>query len=315
VRALVLSAALLFGVVVIGYGVGGVAPAGPPAGAVAPRTPRVAAPGLGPSEQTQLVQAGAFGRHPISVLLLGDSIALTLGIGLAAQSVPKYGVTISNHSTLGCDLDPQLEIETSGKPGPATPGCRDWRALWPFLTAGVHPQVVALGLGRWEVSDHFYEGHWVHVGEKVWDDHVASDLAAAIGIFRLFDARVVLLTMPYIDPGTAQPDGQPWSENTPARARLYNQIVEQVARRDPSEVSVINLNKMLSPHGVYTPVVDGVTMRWSDGIHITPAGGELLQRQILPALDRVGLEVLGARAAAVQRERDKAKAREARKFL
>jgi hypothetical protein len=248
------------------------------------------APGLSATEHSTLEHAGAFGHHPIRVLLLGDSITLTLGIGLDHDSHAHYGVTISNHSTLGCDLDPQLEIFTSGASGPATPGCSEWRALWPFLTAAVDPQVVALGLGRWEVSDHFYQGHWVHVGQKVWDDHVVADLRDAIGIFRLFGARVVLLTMPYINPSDRQADGRPWIENTPGRARLYNRLLERVVRSDPGEVSVVDLNKMLSPKGVYTSVVHGVRVRWTDGIHVTISGGEYLQAGILPFVDRIGLQ-------------------------
>jgi hypothetical protein len=267
------------------------------------------APGLSRSEQQQPARAVALGHHPIKVLLVGDSIALTLGIGLDVGAQSGYGVTISNHSTLGCDLDPQLEIFTSGKPGPATPGCRQWRALWPFLTAAVDPEVVALGVGRWEVSNHFYQGQWVHVGQKVWDDHVAADLRAAIAIFHEFGAKVVLFTMPYVDPPNRQPDGQPWVENTPGRARQFNQIVRRVARADPGVVTVVNLNKMLSPHGVYAPSIGGVTVRWSDGIHVTSAGGELLQPQILPVLARLGLAAEASRQAAAARAKGKAKAK------
>ena len=35
-----------------------------------------------------------------------------------------------------------------------------------------------------------------------------------------------------------------------------------------------------------------------DGIHVSLNGGELLQRQVLPALDRIGLEDEAARAPA-----------------
>jgi hypothetical protein len=259
------------------------------------------APGLSVSEHSTLEQAGAFANHPVRVLLLGDSIALTLGIGLEYHAHANYGVTIANHSTLGCDLDPQLEIFTSGKPGPATPGCGEWRALWPFLTAATSPDVVALGLGRWEVSNHFFQGHWVHIGQKVWDDHVMHDLRDAIAIFHIFGAKVILLTMPYINPSDRQANGQPWVENTPGRARLYNQLLQRVARADPGEVSVVDLNRMLSPGGVYTTTVHGVRARWTDGIHITVAGGEYLQRVMLPRLGRLGLSAEPAVAQAVAR--------------
>jgi hypothetical protein len=36
--------------------------------------------------------------------------------------------------------------------------------------------------------------------------------------------------------------------------------------------------------------VDGYMVRWSDGIHITTAGGELAQRWIMPVVVQLGLE-------------------------
>lgn len=246
-------------------------------------------PGLTASEHAALERAGAYGGRPVRLLILGDSIAMTLGEGLSADSVSAYGVSIADDATLGCDLDPQLEVMTQGTPGPATPGCENWRALWPFLVARERPQVVALGLGRWEVTDHLLDGEWVHIGEPAWDDHLSADLQSAIAIFHTFGARVVLFTMPYVDPTDRQPDGLPWSENSPARVQAYNALVRQVARADPHEVSVIDLNRMLSPDGVYTASLDGLDVRY-DGIHISPAGGQLLQRQILPQIDRIGME-------------------------
>ena len=59
---------------------------------------------------------------------------------------------------------------------------------------------------------------------------------------------------------------------------------------------MIDLNRMLSPDGVYTASLSGVDVRSSDGIHVSVDGGELLQRQILPAVDRIGMEDEAARA-------------------
>jgi len=269
----------------LALGAAGIVP-GTGAGA-APSPP---APGLSRATHAALVRAGAFGRHPIRVLLLGDSIALTLGIGLSEQSPSRYGITIANHAALGCDLDPDSTVITEGQVGPATLGCLHWRALWPFLTAGVHPQVVVLGVGRWEVSDHFFGGHWVHVGERVWDDHLVGDLDHAISIFKLFGAKVVLLTMPLIDPSAHKADGQPYPEDTPARTDAFNRVVQSVARSHPGLVTVIPLDRLLAPAGVYTSTVDGVVARWADGIHVTVAGGEVLRPEIMPTLDRLGLQ-------------------------
>ena len=102
--------------------------------------------------------------------------------------------------------------------------------------------------------------------------------------------------MPYLHPSDRQPDGRPWPENTPARVQDYNALVRQVAHADPGVVSVIDLNRMLAPGGVYTASLSGIDVRSNDGIHVSPEGGELLQRQILPVVDRIGMEDEAGRA-------------------
>ena len=72
----------------------------------------------------------------------------------------------------------------------------------------------------------------------------------------------------------------------------------QVARTHPGVVSVIDLNQLLSPDGSYTATLSGVDVRMPDGIHVSLNGGELLQRQVLPTLDRIGMEDEAARAPA-----------------
>ncbi len=246
--------------------------------------------GLDTREHAALQRAGAYGDKPIRLLIVGDSIALTLGEGLSVSSQPSYGVTVEDRATLGCDLDPQLEIRNEGVTTSNVQGCSEWRGLWPFLVARLRPQVVALGLGRWEVTDHLLDGQWVHIGEPVWDQHLTADLEQAIAVLHSFGARVVLLTMPYIDPSQHQADGQPYDEDTPARAQEYNALVRQVARHEPRVVSVVDLNHLLAPGGAYAAAVDGVVVRSSDGIHISPAGGELLQSEILPQIAQLGLK-------------------------
>ena len=44
------------------------------------------APGLSASEHAALQRSGAYGGRPVRLLILGDSIALTLGMGLSVRS-------------------------------------------------------------------------------------------------------------------------------------------------------------------------------------------------------------------------------------
>jgi len=67
-----------------------------------------------------------------------------------------------------------------------------------------------------------------------------------------------------------------------------------VAARHPGTVTVVDLNRILDPAGHYQAVIDGVTVRWADGIHVSKPGGEWLEPHVLPTIAQLGLE---ARAA------------------
>ncbi len=227
---------------------------------------------------------------PVHFLLLGDSVALTMGLGLSVDSVSTYHVNVADEGTLGCDLD-NVDVLQGGVVTPATPGCPDWRTTWPTEVSFFRADVVGLLIGRWEVTDHFYDGQWVHVGDPVWDDHLLAELNQAVGIFSAHGAKVVLFTMPYMDPSQEAANGQPFVENDPARAAAFNQLLRQVAKEHPAVVSVVDLNKLLDPHGSYQAAIDGVTVRDSDGVHISIPGGEWLRSSILPTIAALGCTV------------------------
>jgi peptidoglycan/LPS O-acetylase OafA/YrhL len=262
------------------------------AGTVVPATAAVPPPPrhdpLSPTQRRALVSAHAFTTDPVRFALFGDSVALTLGVGLNVDSVPRYGVRVLDGTFLGCDLD-DTEVELSGVVGPATPGCIGWRTVWPGLMARYHPEVTGLLLGRWEVSDHLYRGHWVHVGDPVWDRHLTAELDRAVDILSAGGAKVILFTFPYVDPPQQAANGSMFSEDEPSRMRAFNQLLSRVADSRKGVATLVDLNATLDPHGHYQAVVDGVTVRNSDGIHLTRAAGVWLQPVIMPTIDTLAL--------------------------
>jgi len=246
---------------------------------------------LARAERAQLAAAGAFTSRPIRFLLLGDSVAETLGLGLSVGSVKNFGVLEMDNAVLGCDLDPTLQVNLSGVVGPATPGCQDWPHVWAADVARTRPQVVGVLLGRWEVSDHLYRGRWTHVGQPLWDDHIQKEMAQAVGILSASGAKVVFFTMPYVDPAQESAAGVPFSENQPARVDAFNRDVRAVVARTAPVTTLIDLNRFLDPDGVFTPTIDGVVVRSTDGIHISIPGGQFLQPDIYPTVARLGLQV------------------------
>ena len=257
-----------------------------PATAAAPRVSR--AHMMPASERRVLTASGAFTVHPIRFLLVGDSLALTLGVGLVTHSVSRYGVRVLDGGVIGCDLD-NVEVELSGRIGPATGGCSRWRSTWKAKVNRYRPDVAGLLIGRWMVSDHLYEGHWVHIGDPAWDRHLVAEIDEVVDILSSDGAKVVLFTVPDLDPPNQTANGTPFPENEPSRMKAFNRLLVGVAQRRKSLVSVIDLNKLVDPRGHFQLVVDGVTVRSADGVHLTLAGGEWLQPDILPTVAAVGL--------------------------
>jgi peptidoglycan/LPS O-acetylase OafA/YrhL len=257
---------------------------------VAPVSEAVAGTPSGPPgpERSSLATAGAFGAHPIRFLLLGDSVALTLGIGLGVDSVDRYGVRVIDRGSFGCELD-DVEVRLSGVVGPPTPGCIGWRATWTSEVGDMRPDVVGLLIGRWEVSDHLYQDHWVHIGDPGWDRHLVAELNEAVAILSSHGAKVVLFTMPYVDPPNEAANGTPFPENQPARMGAFNRLLAGVADTHRRTVTLVDLNKMVDPHGRYQPVIDGVPVRSTDGVHFTKVGGEWLEGDLLPTVAALGL--------------------------
>ena len=224
---------------------------------------------------------------PIRFLLVGDSVALTMGMGLGVDALQRYGVDFLDEGTLGCDLD-SVPVNLSGVVVPPTPGCLDWWSTWSAWVTDFHPDVVGMLVGRWEVSDHLVRrpmgprrGPGVGRPSDRRPQHRHQHLHRRRG-------QVVLFTMPFVDPSQEAADGTPFSENDPARALAFNAVLEGVARHRSSQVTLVDVDRLLDPSGQYQSVVDGVTARTTDGIHITVPGGEWLQPQILPTVVELG---------------------------
>jgi peptidoglycan/LPS O-acetylase OafA/YrhL len=263
-----------------------------PSGGASP-APAVTASGVSPSipaaETAGLRARHAFTTDPERFVLLGDSVALTLRLGLQIDSVRRYGVKMYPGAWLGCDLDPNLPVMGNGVVNETSPGCLGWPTKWPRFVDEDRATVVGILLGRFELLSHFYKGRWTYVGQREWDEHLTAELDLAISLVSRQGARVALFTAPY-DSETEAADGSVLPENEPSRVDAYNRLLEEVAAAHRGVVTLVDLNRILDPAGHYTETVDGVRVRYYDGVHITIAGGLWLQSRLLPEIARLGLE-------------------------
>lgn len=206
------------------------------------------------------------------VLIVGDSVAWTLGLSLAVDAA-RYGVVEQNDGLLGCGVGIQQAVISQGQLETMVSSCNSgappteqWPALWAGWIKRFRPQVVVVLAGRWETADVEIGGHWTSILHPGYDHYVRTELARAVRVASAGGAHVDLLTSPCFDAGH-QPDGQPWPESNPARVAAYNRDVRQVAATNPKVTSVFNLFGLVCPGGKFTMYEGGVQMRNTDRIH------------------------------------------------
>ena len=251
--------------------------------------------------------------HPIKVLLVGDSVAGSLGVGLD-QVAAQYRIQLINEGAPGCSLSMDQLIKVLWYTLPPGAPCRSGNpaaldARWQHWIDTYNPDVVVY-LARGELFDQEVAGQWTNLGQQSFDRYVRGRFKDAVHVLGSRGAAVVLLTTPYYDSGE-QPSGAPWPEDQTARVGLDNAIIKGVVRRarpvarvptttpdvpatttprveSASSVSLFDFGSLVSPGGHFSPRVDGVDLRCQDGVHITVRGGEWVAPRLLPELARLG---------------------------
>ncbi len=229
---------------------------------------------------------------PVRALVVGDSTALTLDIGLNEYATPDYDVKPFNGGILGCGITQGAEYQEKGVDAPMAAQCRgtpprsQWPALWKADIAKDRPNVVMILAGRWEVSNRTYDGRWTNIENPTYAAYVQRELRYAVQVAGSGGAAVVLMTAPCYDTGE-QSDGVPWPEDSRTRLAIYNGIVRRVAASTPG-TSLLNFNAMACPGGQYEEFMDGQQVRLGDGIHFTFDGGNVFAPRIWPFVVRLG---------------------------
>ena len=182
-----------------------------------------------------------------------------------------------------------LPLDDHGVVGDPFTNCPTWPTWWADDVRQLHPQVVGLVIGFWEVVDRCYQGRWQHLGDPAFDAYETAQLERAVDILGSGGARVALFTAPYFQTGRAGRRRRRGHRTPTARVDRLNQIIEAVARRHPGRVARHPARTRSSIPAVTSPgrSADKV-VRQGDGVHTTLAGGAYLAPQVLPLLAALG---------------------------
>ena len=235
-----------------------------------------------PTTTTTTAVASPVVTSPRTVMLIGDSMAFTAGLGLAPHA-PAYDFVVANEGINGCGVVRPGPYRYFGAQREMEQRCVAWPAAWTDALARNQPAMVAIVVGRWELMDRVYEGRWTNLFDPAFAAYVESELDGAVQLMQSGGARVVLFTTPYYRRGI-QRDGSLFPEDDPARVDAMNAIIRRVGAR--LGAVVVDVGARLSPEGRYTRDVDGVRVR-SDGVHLTRDAGGLLAPWLFPQLQQV----------------------------
>ena len=260
----------------------------------APPDPLAAKPGtvLGTDENTAPEVAASTGAPTQRTLLLGDSVAYTLGDALTAAAA-KEGVTFRAITRLGCGMTTGVALTDEGDVISWSPGCAaDTNDYIERSLADAQPDTV-MWLSTWELSSYQVDGKDLEFGTKPWNKWLHGQIDAVRTRVEEAGARLVLVQIP---PQAPNPTGDPKPQQA-VRTEHLNEIFAEYARQHPDEVAVISLEDIVCPGGApCDATVDGIVLRPKDGGHYEQEGAQWVAPQLINQLF-TALRTLDARAA------------------
>ncbi len=217
------------------------------------------------------------------VMVVGDSVAMTLAEGLRAVGAHQ-GITLRNETALGCGVSREERVWRYGELGAIGALCDQWPLRWAAATQEFDPDVAVMLVGITDAYDREIDGRRLAFGSPEVDALVLEDLRDAVDVLGSRGAPVVLLTNPYYEHRylvAAPPDLERSAFNR-ARIDHLNRLLREVAATDP-RVTVIDLNRFLSPDGQVHEEVDGMVVQ-GDGVHFTTEGAAYVASWLAPRL-------------------------------
>jgi peptidoglycan/LPS O-acetylase OafA/YrhL len=214
---------------------------------------------------------------PPKVLLVGDSLGYTLGVGMM-ENEQRYGLELDNAAILGCAFTNVGSLQVSDVWQPQSAGCGDALSTWGKQATTIGAKAVIVELGYRDQFNWKINGKIEHLGEAAFDTRLQKEIDDYVKVLGADGRKVIFLSVPWSKP-PANTNGSPSVAGTPARHQAINAMIDKAAVGH-SNVRVLNLDSVVSPHNKYTGNVNGKLCRF-DGIHFTLYCSTLLQPSVL----------------------------------
>ncbi|HTT31377.1 MAG TPA: acyltransferase family protein [Solirubrobacteraceae bacterium] len=221
---------------------------------------------------------------PKRVLVVGDSLAFTLGVPWL-EDEERYGIQLADGALLGCAFTTEGELDVDGTWEGQSEGCSTAPERWAAQARATRAQAVVVELGYRDQFDWKINGKVVHLGEPAFDAYVRSQIARFVKILGAGGTKIVFLSVPYTSPPDL-PNGSPAPAASPDRHSLINSMLEEAARSHPKTVSVLDIDQTVSPGDHYDANINGQLCRF-DGVHFSAYCSELLEPRVLGEVRKI----------------------------
>ncbi|MBN2622880.1 MAG: acyltransferase family protein [Acidimicrobiales bacterium] len=238
--------------------------------------------GVGPGDQAMGWTVDATVAEPIDVLLIGDSVAWSLGPAFSSwnKREPVDQVAVEAHTPFGCPLGgAATALRVWGRPWGLPGDCNRWHDQLPDILARAEPDVIVFTSGVFELGEREFAGDWYHLGDPVFDRWFTGEVTAIADLLAATGAPVVWPTHPHVRLDDPDDPTVAWSdlgENDPDRVDRLNEIVSEVVGDRPG-FHRIELDRWTEelPGGEF-----GDRMR--DGVHYSWAAAPLVADWLVP---------------------------------
>ena len=215
--------------------------------------------------------------RPVRVLVVGDSVGITLGRGLELWSRETGRTVVSNEARKYCSLGRYLTRIAGFGPQEQGDGCNDWQTRWARDVDDFDPDVVVVLYTVWEIALRELPGasDFTAPGTPALDAWQRSEYDVAADVLGARGANVVWLTIPCTPDYPSTPGSPTWFVNERAIAGVA---------RDRDFVRVLDLDAQVCPNHEFRAEYGGVDPARPDGNHFSDDGALAAARWISPIL-------------------------------
>lgn len=219
-------------------------------------------------EDRRLMTNGVGGHGALRVMVVGDSWARSLGVGLAQANTDDRDTLLNNGlGSCGINLTP---TRSGGIVTPVAPDCASWPTRWANDLATFRPSAVILSTGMWDQAEAQINGAFVKADSPTFRRRYAAQLDKAIGVLRSQDVPVYLTNV--VD----NPAGRRYSN-------AMNELLRDAVSRHP-DVALLDIRSRLCPRDC--PARLQGQQVYDDTHHLTPVWREKIGAWILDQLHR-----------------------------